>query len=51
VANGTAALLDVSTMSGRVKSELEAASGPGEGDRRLELMISTLSGNVDLIRV
>lgn len=50
VANGAAALLDVSTMSGRVNSELESGAAPGAGERQVELILSTMSGNVDLAR-
>lgn len=50
VANGAAALLDITTMSGRVNSELEAAGPPGEGEKRIELIVSTMSGNVNLAR-
>jgi hypothetical protein len=50
VANGVAALLDVSTMSGRVNSELESAAAPQAGETHVELVISTLSGNVNLVR-
>ena len=50
VANGVAALLDITTMSGWVNSELEASSPPGEGEKRVELIISTMSGNVKLAR-
>jgi len=50
VANGVAALLDITTMSGRVNSELEAAGPPGEGEKRIELIVSTMSGNVNLAR-
>jgi DUF4097 and DUF4098 domain-containing protein YvlB len=50
VAGGAAALLDISTMSGRVNSELEAGAAPGDGEKRLELVISTLSGNVNIAR-
>jgi DUF4097 and DUF4098 domain-containing protein YvlB len=50
VANGAAALLDITTMSGRVDSELEAAEAPAEGEGRVELVVSTLSGNVNLVR-
>jgi DUF4097 and DUF4098 domain-containing protein YvlB len=50
VANGAAALIDVSTMSGRVHSELESTTGPAEGDKRVELIIRTMSGNVNLAR-
>jgi hypothetical protein len=50
VANGAAALLDITTMSGRVDSELEAAAAPEDGETRVELVVSTLSGNVNLVR-
>ncbi len=51
VAKGTAAFLDVSTMSGRVHSELEAADAPADTDKRIELIIRTMSGDdVDLAR-
>lgn len=51
VAGGAAALLDVSTMSGRVNSELEASAAPEAGELRVELVISTMSGDVNLLRV
>jgi hypothetical protein len=51
VASGAVALLDISMMSGRMNSELEAAAPPADGDRRVELIISTVSGNVNLTRV
>jgi hypothetical protein len=50
VAGGTAAHLDISTLSGRVNSELEAGAAPGEGEKRVELVLSTMSGNVNLAR-
>ena len=50
VAKGTAALLDVSTMSGRVRSDLEPGAAPAEGEKQVELVISTLSGNVEVAR-
>lgn len=50
VARGTAAHLDVSTMSGRVHSELEPGGEPTDGERQVELVISTLSGNVSVAR-
>jgi len=50
VARGTAALLDVSTMSGRVRSELEPGAAPADGEKQVELVISTLSGNVEVAR-
>ena len=50
VANGAAALLDITTMSGRVNSELESGSAPRADERQVELILSTMSGNVDLAR-
>jgi hypothetical protein len=50
VARGSAALLDITTMSGRVNSELDAAAEPDPGDKRVELIISTMSGNVNVAR-
>jgi DUF4097 and DUF4098 domain-containing protein YvlB len=51
VANGTAALLDVSTLSGRVDSELQPSDAPGGDEKRVELILSTMSGNVTVARV
>lgn len=51
VANGTAALLDVSTLSGRVDSELQPSDAPGDNEKRVELILSTMSGNVTVARV
>jgi hypothetical protein len=51
VAKGAAALLDISTVSGRVHSELEAGGPPGADERQVELVLSTVSGNVNLTRV
>jgi DUF4097 and DUF4098 domain-containing protein YvlB len=51
VAGGAAALLDITTLSGRVNSELEAGGAPAEGEKRVELILSTMSGNVNLARV
>ncbi len=50
VARGTAALLDVSTMHGRVHSELEPGEEPGASEKQVELVISTMSGNVNVAR-
>jgi hypothetical protein len=50
VANGVAAHLDLSTVSGRVRSELEAGGAPAEGERSIELVLSTVSGNVSVAR-
>jgi DUF4097 and DUF4098 domain-containing protein YvlB len=50
VATGVAAHLDLSTVSGRVRSELESSGAPAEGDQRIELVLSTVSGNVSVAR-
>jgi hypothetical protein len=50
VANGSAALLDITTMSGRVHSDLEPSSAPLEGEPHVELVISTMSGHVNVAR-
>jgi DUF4097 and DUF4098 domain-containing protein YvlB len=50
VPEGVAALLDVSTMSGRVRSDLAASGPPAEGEPRVELVLSTVSGNVNVAR-
>jgi len=50
VARGVAALLDLSTVSGRVRSDLAASAPPAETEARVELVLSTVSGNVDVAR-
>lgn len=50
VANGVAALLDLRTMSGRVRSNLAASGPPAPGERHVELILSTVSGNVTVER-
>jgi hypothetical protein len=50
VAKGSAAYLDISTMSGRVHSELDAGEPPADGEKRVELIIRTMSGDVNLAR-
>lgn len=50
VRDGTAAWLDVSTVSGTVRSELESAGEPGPADERVELGLTTVSGNVTIVR-
>lgn len=51
VAKGSAAYLDIHTMSGRVHSELEDGAAPREGEKQVELFITTMSGNVNVTRV
>jgi predicted membrane protein len=50
VASGVAALLDLSTVSGRVRSDLGASGPPTETEARVELVLSTVSGNVEVAR-
>lgn len=48
---GTAAWLDVRTVSGRVSSELDSASTPGDTDRQVRLHLQSVSGDIELLRV
>ena len=50
VAEGVAALLDLRTMSGRVRTDLEASGPPAPGEKHVELILSTVSGNVNVER-
>lgn len=50
VADGTAAYLDVMTMSGDVRSDLNGAEGPGEGEQSVEIHVLSGSGDVVLQR-
>ena len=48
---GTAAWLDVRTVSGRVRSGLDATTEPLSSDRQVRLQLSTVSGDIELTRV
>jgi DUF4097 and DUF4098 domain-containing protein YvlB len=50
VASGVAALLDLRTVSGRVRSDLAASGPPADSEAHVELILSTVSGNVDVAR-
>jgi DUF4097 and DUF4098 domain-containing protein YvlB len=50
VADGTAAYLDVSTVTGDVSSELDGTESPVEGELTAEIFIQTGSGDVVLQR-
>ena len=50
VAQGVAAWLDITTMSGRVNSSLEQGGPPAEGEKSVQLVIDTLSGNINVAR-
>jgi len=50
VPKGTAALLDITAVSGRVESDLEASGEPGGDMPHVELVLHTMSGNVHVAR-
>lgn len=50
IEDGTAAWLDVSTVSGRISQELGEADAPGEGQQRIEITAHTVSGNLRVHR-
>ncbi|MBI1379041.1 MAG: DUF4097 family beta strand repeat protein [Frankiales bacterium] len=50
VAPGTAALLDLGTSFGAVRSELESVSQPGPHERRVEVRARTSAGDVEVLR-
>jgi DUF4097 and DUF4098 domain-containing protein YvlB len=51
VEKGVAALLDVRTLTGEISSELQGGEPAGPDDRKVELQLSTVSGDVRLTRV
>jgi DUF4097 and DUF4098 domain-containing protein YvlB len=50
IAEGTAAQLDVSSISGRVRSELEHTDAPADTDRTAVVTSQSVSGSITLIR-
>jgi DUF4097 and DUF4098 domain-containing protein YvlB len=50
VPKGVAALLDISTMSGSVVSDLDSVDAPGAGYGQVELHLRTMSGTVHVAR-
>jgi hypothetical protein len=50
VATGTAAWLDVQTVSGTARSELEASDEPAADADTVELQLNTVSGNITIVR-
>lgn len=50
IAAGTAAKLDVSTVSGRVRSSLDSADGPMETDETVEVLARTHDGDIVIRR-
>lgn len=50
IAKGSAAWLDVSSLSGRVRSELQQSGEPAEGVSAVEVRARTLSGDISIVR-
>jgi DUF4097 and DUF4098 domain-containing protein YvlB len=50
IEEGTAAWLDVSTVSGRVHQELEESTAPAAGQHRVEITARTVSGDLRVFR-
>lgn len=50
VERGTAVLMDFSTVSGRMRSGLDAGGEPSPDEQRLELRVRTVSGDIDIRR-
>ncbi len=50
VADGTAAYLDITTVTGDVRSSLDASDAPSDGDQTVELSIQSGTGDVVLQR-
>lgn len=50
IEDGTAAWLDVSTVSGRISQELGQADAPGDNQQRVEITAHTVSGNLRVHR-
>jgi DUF4097 and DUF4098 domain-containing protein YvlB len=48
---GTAAWLDVRTVTGRVRSDLAASSEPAGGEDQVRLQLETVTGDIDVTRV
>ncbi|GAA4042726.1 DUF4097 family beta strand repeat-containing protein [Nonomuraea soli] len=50
VPEGTAAWLDVSSLSGDISSSLHQGEQPSEGERTMEVSVRTLSGDISIVR-
>lgn len=50
VAEGTAAWLEVRSLTGRLDNALEATDVPADDDERVRLRLETVSGSIDLYR-
>lgn len=50
VAGGSSAWLDLSTLSGKVRSDLDSAGEPGPGEKSVRLRLESVSGNIEVQR-
>ncbi|MBA3802076.1 MAG: DUF4097 family beta strand repeat protein [Acidimicrobiia bacterium] len=50
VADGTAAWLEVHTVSGTARSDLETSDAPDEQSPQVRLRLNTVSGDIDVVR-
>jgi len=50
VVPGTAAWLDVKTLTGRVESDLESSDVPDDEEQRVRLKLNTVSGDIAVVR-
>jgi DUF4097 and DUF4098 domain-containing protein YvlB len=50
IAEGTAVWLSVNSISGSVRSELDGAAPPEEGEPTVEVRANTVSGDIELVR-
>ena len=50
IAEGTAAWLSVNSLSGSVRSELDGAVPPEDGEPTVEIRVNTVSGDIELVR-
>jgi DUF4097 and DUF4098 domain-containing protein YvlB len=50
VANGTAAWLEVNSLSGSVQSELDGSEAPGEDEETVQVKANSVSGDIVLVR-
>ncbi|CAN5755034.1 hypothetical protein BH20ACT4_BH20ACT4_13830 [soil metagenome] len=51
IANGTAVWLDVNTVTGKVRNDLDSTDAPSDSEDRVRLQLETVSGNIDIARV
>ncbi len=50
IAQGTAAWLDLHTLTGQVDSMLESGEAPGDDEEQIRIQVNTVSGDIALVR-